>query len=197
MSSKEKEDLIRPYRDLYHKPESMERLHGLLDGLVTVFVGRKEPFVVHRGFLCRESEYCQGTLNGRFSESESMQITLENESVRTFAMFLTWMYSRGILDPGENAFISPSPSGETRCASTKVPAPCQDDLESAAAKEFHIVNGNERVKRDLVDLFIFADRRGVRELRNHTTTRLIQQNEDYLGLLDPRVDLREHSSLRL
>ncbi|KAK3723639.1 hypothetical protein LTR37_001520 [Vermiconidia calcicola] len=159
-SSKKEDDLTRPYRELYHRPESTEQLHGFLDEFATVFVGpTKEPFVVHKGFLCRESEYFQGALNGRFSKSESMQVTLENESVRVFAMFVAWMYTRDIPDLRENA--PTAPSGKTLYASTRTAAASQNGLESAAAGINCIANDAERVKRDLVDLFIFADRRGI------------------------------------
>jgi len=66
----------------------------------TVIVGfSKVPFRVHRDLICYRSEYFRGAFEGGFAESAKGEVSLKQESVKYFALFLAWLYAGKILLP--------------------------------------------------------------------------------------------------
>lgn len=60
--------------------------------MVTVKVGSEaEVFNLYRDLICKASPYFQGAFKGKFVEAQDLLITLDDVSVRTFAILQTWM----------------------------------------------------------------------------------------------------------
>lgn len=77
--------------------------------MVTVKVGSEaEVFNLYRDLICKASPYFQGAFKGKFVEAQDLLITLDDVSVRTFAILQTWMYfGRLILPSDSDAYLEP------------------------------------------------------------------------------------------
>lgn len=66
----------------------------------TVLVGSEAvPLMIHTGLVCHRSTYFQGALNGRFVESKSRSIKLDDEDGGMFLVMIHWLYSGKIRLP--------------------------------------------------------------------------------------------------
>lgn len=71
------------------------RISDLFQNTVRILVGpRAAPFIVHKDLLCSISTYFSGAFKGGFSEGKTQSLTLDNESVVSFQMFVDWLYGR-------------------------------------------------------------------------------------------------------
>ena len=139
---------------------------------------RKHTYVVDKGLLCQCSAFFDRAIRGHFAEAEEMKVCLETESVRVFRLFLHWMDTREVRIPPKawlSSSSSPSPSVHERESE-------EHAAESAVPEEADVAEGQEWLQRNLIDLYIFADRRAIPELRNDIITTLITLDESPLDL---------------
>ena len=106
---------------------------------------------------------------GGFAESEIQSLVLEDECVRVFRMFLHWMYTRRIKVPSRPWSPTSQWSSGPEDSKEDSPAPPEESQES---------EGQAWTQRNLIDLYIFADKRSVPELRNDVITKLIKRGEE-------------------
>lgn len=67
---------------------------------MSVLVGFDQiRFTVHRGLVCRYSEYFRGAFEGNFVEGQKQEVLLNQESAKDFALFLSWLYGQVIYLP--------------------------------------------------------------------------------------------------
>ena len=149
----------------------------------------KQAYIVEKGLLCQCSAFFDRAIRGRFEESEEMKVHLETESVRVIRLFLHWIDTREVRIPPK----AWSPASLEQSSSSS-PAPLVHEreseecaVESAVPEEPDVAEGQEWIQRNLIDLYIFADRRAIPELRNDIITTLITLDES------PR-DLRKLAS---
>ncbi|KAK4539595.1 hypothetical protein LTR36_010531 [Oleoguttula mirabilis] len=172
--------LPSPYTSLTYQSTLMGH------GVSTVIVGlEKQPFSVHKGYLGRCSEYFGRALNGRFIEATSGELYLNNESFRTFSQFLVWMYRGHVRIPPKRSYRRARASGHSRQASTEadIGLGLPDDLEDEAVdlQDGDDDNEQEWTQRNLIELYIFADRREVPGLRDAVMTKLVTDSEHMDG----------------
>lgn len=55
--------------------------------------------LVHEGLICKESGFFRGALQGNFFESSKKTVPLQQESVKNFALFTHWLYTKEIQLP--------------------------------------------------------------------------------------------------
>lgn len=66
----------------------------LYDRVVTVLVGPEQKiFHVHRGLICHYSTYFRGAWKGEFREAHEEVVKLENDEVKVFEVFFSWLYT--------------------------------------------------------------------------------------------------------
>lgn len=67
----------------------------IADGIATIFVGpTREKREIPRSLLTSSSPFFHACLNGRFAESISKEITLEQDRPDVFDYFVYWLYMR-------------------------------------------------------------------------------------------------------
>jgi len=74
--------------------------------LTTIVVGNSSVTLhVHGDLLCHYSSYFRGALNGPFKESQTREITLDDESPDVFRMFVRFPYTRELcsIEGGQTA----------------------------------------------------------------------------------------------
>ncbi|KAK3723893.1 hypothetical protein LTR37_001377 [Vermiconidia calcicola] len=108
-------------------------------------------------------------LKGGFAEAEALTVTLEDDSVQDFRTFLEWMYTKHITTR-VSGLVELSGDEEESDADHET------DAQSVVSSDTTPDNNRTEISR-LVDLYIFADRRGVSELRNDVVTRLIAETD--------------------
>lgn len=154
----------------------------LLDNFVVILVGpEKAVFHVHKALLCRYSTYFEAALLGSFAESERRTLDLDNEDERIFRGFLEWLYT-GELSVPPSSTSTPLSLTMTRKRNARRPGPSSGSREKPyqyyARQEASSNVSLEQLFEDLIDLYIFADRRHVQWLRNDIATQLIYELED-------------------
>ncbi|KAF3903197.1 hypothetical protein ABW20_dc0101328 [Dactylellina cionopaga] len=91
-------DLLRPEHIVLpiHPEDSFSIPQGSSDADVTVFAGlEKEIFKMHRADLTTNSQYFKAALEGRFEESRTREIHLEEIEPEIFELVATWMDGSG------------------------------------------------------------------------------------------------------
>ncbi|KAF2099239.1 hypothetical protein NA57DRAFT_76469 [Rhizodiscina lignyota] len=144
--------------------------------IVTVLVGsEKKPFYLYKEVLCHHSEYFRNAFNGEFREASKRELVLDDTNVETFRYVAQWLHDQGnntpltrqywvfhnlrLVDNLKKHTSAPlathsSPDSQNSNGNDEgVPMPSPSSLASAAAE-------------NLLNLYIFADRYDIRELRN-------------------------------
>lgn len=62
--------------------------------------GPSQPFRVHQDFLCYYSPYFEAVFKGKFAESKSGALDLEDVSPKVFEIFVNWLYTQTVFLPG-------------------------------------------------------------------------------------------------
>ena len=182
-------DLVQ-VRDIGVRQE-MKRLtisRSMFKETATVIVGAaKTPFVLHKGLACHYSDFFREAFQSRFLEAEIHLVRLEDEDVETFSDFLAWLYT-GELDflpccaPERTAEDLDELRGEraelVRSAWQADRSPSPEDLDRI--DPLIRLPGSELTDEEwlleedqLVELYIFAERRGVRDLRDAVMDKLV------------------------
>lgn len=58
----------------------------------------KEPFKVHKNYICFYSPYFDAAFNGSFSEGQTQELDLEETEPKTFGIFVNWLYTQQIVN---------------------------------------------------------------------------------------------------
>ncbi|RMZ04422.1 hypothetical protein D0860_06388 [Hortaea werneckii] len=154
----------------------------------TVLIGpQRSCFVVHRGILCHYSNFFNSALNGRSSEAETNSVWLEDEDTDTFERFLAWAYSSEI-SANPSAVYTNNPVCHTldvrgkdlrpdRCRSPD--AELLDSIEPLITRPDPNRTNQDWLREEqmLVDLYVFAHRRGIPGLRQGVIDRLLVNAE--------------------
>lgn len=167
-----------------------------MDEFVTVFVGtHRQPFAVHKAWLCRSSNFFKSAFNGSFAEAGKRTVDLHQESVRVFRLFLTWLYTRTVRIPSadvEAELYEVTQSHASRLKSCEAGTSSdslytenttfdmtadQRDSSSFSEERPDVQERPAWVYRNIIDLYAFADRRDVRVLRNEILSSLIALRE--------------------
>ncbi|KAK5114028.1 hypothetical protein LTR85_010334 [Meristemomyces frigidus] len=153
--------------------------------MCTILVGpRKQSFSVHRGYLCFHSKYFNTALTGGFIEATSGILSLDNESVRTFNHFLLWMYEGRVRIPPKRPHVhiggdaQPSCHGRIQVGVERMHDPGKPEASNDDPETKETQDEREWVRRNLIELYIFADRRHIPALRNDIITKIVTDSED-------------------
>ncbi|KAK6382445.1 hypothetical protein LTR65_010877 [Meristemomyces frigidus] len=160
------------------------------DSIGTVVVGFEEvSFTVHRDLICRHSQYFKGAFEGGFSEATDGVVVLKQESVKDFALFAAWLYTGNIElpDADELTWYSHYERKVQRATEAGMAQRDGDSDGSDEASEDCKTTDDQPdqsvIQSLLIDLFIFADRRGVSGLRNDIIDLLAIQRESGWSLV--------------
>jgi hypothetical protein len=65
--------------------------------MTTVLVGpTRVPFHIHKDLVCWKSKFFEGALNGGFPEAQNNCVTLADEKVTIFKLFVDWLYEAAL-----------------------------------------------------------------------------------------------------
>ncbi|CAK1356543.1 hypothetical protein CB0940_12153 [Cercospora beticola] len=207
--------------------------HDLYGGVLTVTVGPERLlFTVHKGLVCKHSDYFAGAFPiswSVFKEAQESKVDLHEETVRDFSLFMNWLYEQKLclpragdysdlddyqdeiefiletVSPKENAPASASKDSVADALNTvqnQDAKPALDSPSEAGSEASDDEDSDDddeefggglalhpRQQSMLVDLFAFADRRGVEKLRNDIMTLLARTREDGWRLLSLHHEL--------
>ncbi|KAF2210483.1 hypothetical protein CERZMDRAFT_99542 [Cercospora zeae-maydis SCOH1-5] len=76
-----------------------ELYHPAMVSITIVDENESETFHVPRELICTRSDYFRAAFNGRFIESTTLTITLEETSIWTFKTFIGWLYTSRLTLP--------------------------------------------------------------------------------------------------
>jgi hypothetical protein len=62
----------------------------------------KQPFLIHKNFICHYSPYFDAAFNGNFVEGETQTLDLEDTHPEVFGVFVQWLYTQQIIEPEES-----------------------------------------------------------------------------------------------
>ncbi|KAI7359941.1 hypothetical protein KC354_g9077 [Hortaea werneckii] len=155
----------------------------------TVLIGpERNCFVVHRGILCHYSNFFNRALNGRSSEAETNSVWLEDDDADTFERFLAWAYSSEISANPSAMFSANNTLSHTldvrgkdlrpdRCRSPD--AELLDSIEPLLTRPDPNRTNHDWLRGEqlLVELYVFAHRRGIPGLRQAVIDRLLVNAE--------------------
>ncbi|KAK2753834.1 hypothetical protein FQN55_000198 [Onygenales sp. PD_40] len=139
--------------------------------LIEVRVGTDlvRSFNVHEGLLKSQSLFFRGMLRNNFAETKNGVIDLPADDVRTFAMFLQWLYT----GKSHDGVISASPI-EVSPPDMEEPL---TDLHRQTQSSGPLPNGGSN-PRLLFSSYIFADKIQSPWFKNHIHNRLITVAQD-------------------
>jgi hypothetical protein len=154
------------------------------------------PVVAHQGLISRSSEYFRSALSGEFREGKKGEVELDDESLAIFLLFIHWLYTGKLhaITPQERRWLSimatlrepktknagPTAGSGGEAAKEHDPEDVKSQIEESTTDlvltpEADVAPGTKQ--DDLIALYILADRRGVRHLRNCILNRLIEERE--------------------
>ncbi|KAK5114029.1 hypothetical protein LTR85_010335 [Meristemomyces frigidus] len=179
----------------------------------TVVVSFEEvAFAVHQDLICRHSQYFKGAFDGGFSETTNGIVVLKQESVKNFTLFLAWLYTgeielptanearwydsyeRKVARAGSRSVLRDDEDGDKPDEGSGDSDDPDNDSEGSDVSEDGdpAVNGDppdeDVVRSLLIDLFIFADRRGVPCLQNDIIDLFAKQRENGWSLVSESVE---------
>ncbi|KAK4616553.1 uncharacterized protein CLAFUR5_05372 [Fulvia fulva] len=161
-------------------PRKFDRsIAPLLTDIGIIIVGPdRKPFAVHKALASEYSDYFRGAFQGGFEEGMNGEITLVDENPAIMAILIHWLYSKTIRGPtmdtlrGFDDLDHRQPSRVEEATSSTVWS--QRGLLAHRQRRPYIY---QVFQDDLIDLYIFADRRGVRGLQNDIMTNCIADRE--------------------
>jgi len=157
--------------------------------VVTVLIEDK-AIIVHEALLSAASPYFRKAFNGSFKEADDRAIFLPDVSERTFRAFLQWLYTQNMQYSTSAAALNASTidlPDETvkntamEAASDEVAAmfdeedfhdPCDSELHH---DDFAFQENSMLLNLNMVQLFVFADKYSIPQLRDDVLTALIGQ----------------------
>ena len=61
--------------------------------MVDIYVGaERKKFRLHRDVLCGRSDYFKACFEGNFNEAQQKELSLPEDDIKSFALFVGWMY---------------------------------------------------------------------------------------------------------
>jgi hypothetical protein len=140
----------------------------LYDTLAVVLVGpEKHRFDLHRGLLCKTSDFFKAAFEGKFMEAEGT-LALPEQDPGLFKYFIHWLYTgslRGYLYP-------PTKKPTLKELKDAVKGKLLSDNEDT--KVFNLANYRDAHFHTLVQLYILADALQVKGLQDRIITLLIE-----------------------
>lgn len=128
------------------EPPLFEALHS---PTVKIMVGKPATeFGIQQDILVHYSSYFRAALTGDFQEAHTREILLETESATVFKAFVNFVYHQELCKPKE----------------IKAGSMTGDDATDVALS-----------KQELIDIWVFGDRRGIPALQNKTINVLHRQ----------------------
>ncbi|KAK3630328.1 hypothetical protein LTR56_017504 [Elasticomyces elasticus] len=126
-------------------------------------------FTAHEQKLCQVSDYFLKAFHGAFAEGSSKKVHLPEERVADFGLFLDWLYTGKLTFPEQGDY-----------------AKYCDYIEGAMSG----VREHDGWRfREILNLYIFADRRGVPALRNDIIDRIAAWREHGWSHMSSYLDL--------
>lgn len=146
--------------------------------------------IVHEALLSAVSPYFRKAFNGSFKEADDRAISLPDVSERTFRAFLQWLYTENMrystsaaalqasaIDPPDNTVKNTAmeaPSDEVAAMFD------EEDFHDSRDSKLHHNNfafqeNSMLLNLNMVQLFVFADKYSVPQLRDDVLTALIGQ----------------------
>ncbi|KAK5114022.1 hypothetical protein LTR85_010328 [Meristemomyces frigidus] len=156
------------------------------------------PLVLHKGLISGQAEYFRRAFSGSFAEGKEAQIQLAEENLRIFLMMVDFVYTRIVREPThedrqalralsdqrpETCHEPDSVMGETL---GRTLVACSDPSPPTMAAEIRVTCARQTHQEELVELYILADRRDVRLLRDDIMNELIVQREQGWPLVTSR-----------
>ncbi|TLD22635.1 putative btb poz domain containing protein [Venturia nashicola] len=71
-----------------------------------IYFGEEQAFILPMDYLTSVSPYFENAFKGAFREAVEKKIKLPNVKIKTFSIYVEWLYSRHIVDKDGEAFVT-------------------------------------------------------------------------------------------
>lgn len=137
---------------------------------------------IHKDLLCQYSEFFRGALEGKFKEAEERKVNVPDVTPRTFAVFMSWLYTQTIKTPDDDEWDLKLDEEYKAIRADDANKPHSDQV----LRDF--VKRNEQAALFL-RLYCFADEYGVPSLRQQVmqTWPVLWRSMSYRYLIRPSL----------